>query len=99
MGLGRGDRVLVALPIVEVDAGVLFDGLDHRELLPVAKVDLMALIRDHQTSADLLGDGLHHVLDQLHHAMVVGISLIELDRGELRVVRGVHALRKMRPTS
>ena len=32
-----------------------------------------------------------HVLGQIHHAVIVGICLINLNGGELRIVSGVHA--------
>ena len=32
------------------------------------------------------------VLSQVHHAMVIGIGLIELHERELRIVAGIHAL-------
>ena len=33
-----------------------------------------------------------HILGDVHHALIVGVCLIQLDGGELRVVAGVHAL-------
>ena len=33
-----------------------------------------------------------HVLGDVHHALIVGVGLIQLDGGEFRVVTGVHAL-------
>ena len=40
----------------------------------------------------LLGGGGQQILEQVHHVVEVGIGLVELDGGELRVVFGVHAL-------
>ena len=34
----------------------------------------------------------YHVLGNIHHAVVIGVCLIQLDGGELRVMTGVHAL-------
>ena len=58
----------------------------------MAHVDLLALIRDDQTAADLEGQALVQLLDQVHHAVEIGEGLIQLNGGELRVVLGVHAL-------
>ena len=44
------------------------------------------------TAADLDGKALVQLLYQIHHAVEIGESLIQLDAGELRVVLGVHAL-------
>ena len=33
-----------------------------------------------------------HILGNVHHAVVIGVCLVQLDGGELRVVLGVHAL-------
>ena len=41
---------------------------------------------------DLLGGGGEQVLEQVHHVVEVGVGLVELHGGELRVVLGVHAL-------
>ena len=90
--LGSSDGILVGLPIVEVNAGILLDGLDHGQTLPVAHVDLLALVGDFQAATDLQGQALVHLLDQVHHAVEIGESLVQLDGGELRVMLGVHAL-------
>ena len=92
MLLGGGDGVLIGFPVVEINAGVLFDRLNHCQTLPVAHVDLLALIRDLQAAADLEGQALVHFLNQIHHAVEVGEGLIQLDGRELRVVLGVHTL-------
>ena len=90
--LGGGDGILVGLPVVEVYAGILLHGFHHGQALPVAHVDLLALIGDDHAAADLLGKALVQLLHQIHHAVEVGEGLIQLDAGELRVVLGVHAL-------
>ena len=58
----------------------------------MAHVDLLALIGDDHAAADLEGEALVQLLHQIHHAMEIGESLIQLNGGELRVVLGVHAL-------
>ena len=89
--LGGGDGFLVACKQIEVHAGILLYGLLHREALPGADVDRLSLEGDAQRSADLLRDRLHHFLDQVHHAVKIGVGLIELDGGEFGVVLRVHA--------
>ena len=86
------DGILVGLPVVEIHAGILLDRFDHGQALPVAHVDLLALIGDDHAAADLLSQTLVQLFDQVHHAVEVGEGLIQLDGGELGVVLGVHAL-------
>ena len=92
MRLGGSDGVRIGLPVVEVHTGILLHSLHHGQALPVAHIDLLALIRDDQTAADLEGKALVQLLYQIHHAMEIGKGLIQLDGGELRVMLGVHAL-------
>ena len=92
MLLGRGNGILVGLPVVEVHAGILLDSLDHSQALPVTHIDLLALIRDDHAAADLEGQALVQLLHQIHHAVEIGKGLIQLDAGEFGVVLGVHAL-------
>ena len=92
MLLGGSDGILVGFPIVEVNAGILLDGLDHRQAFPVTHIDLLALVGDLQAAADLEGQALVHLLDQIHHAVEVGECLVQLDGRELGVMLGIHAL-------
>ena len=92
MLLGRGNCILVGLPIVEVHAGILLDSLDHGQSLPVTYIDLLALIGNDHAAADLEGQALVQLLHQIHHTVEIGKGLIQLDAGELGVVLGVHAL-------
>ena len=92
VGFGAGDGVFVGLPVPEVHAGIFLYRIDHGQPFPVSQIDLMALIRHHQTAADLLGHLLHHLFHQVHHAVEIGIGLVDLDGGELRIVLGVHSL-------
>ena len=82
----------VGVHLVKVHAGVLLHRLDHGHALPMGQVDLLALIGDLQGAADLHGNGLHHILYQIHHAVVISIRLIQLDAGEFRIVGGIHTL-------
>ena len=56
------------------------------------QVDLLALPLHLIGAQDLLGGGGEQVLEQIHHAVEVGVGLVELHGGELGVVLGVHAL-------
>ena len=83
--------LLVVFPRIVVDAGILFDGLRHRHARPWAfHVDFLALILDLQRAADLLGHIDIHLFDEIHDLMIIRIRLIQLDRGEFRVVAGIH---------
>ena len=92
MLLGGGDGLLVRRNGGKVHAGVFLDGLDHGHPLPVAQVDVLALVGDLQGAADLHGHGLHHFFHQIHHAVEIGVGLVQLNGGKLRVVGGIHAL-------
>ena len=92
MLLGQRNGFLVGLDGVKVHAGILLDRFHHGHALPVGEIDFLALVGDLQGAADLLGNGLHHLFDEVHHAVVVGVGLVQFDGGELGVVLGVHAL-------
>ena len=79
--------------LVEVDAGLFLDGVDHGQAAEgLAEVDLGAVVGDGGGAADLLGQEAVHVLGQVHHAVVVGVGLVELHEGELGIVAGVKTL-------
>ena len=92
MLLGQSNRFLVGLDGVKVHAGILLDRFHHGHALPVGEIDFLALVGNLQGAADLLGNGLHHFFHQVHHAVVIGIGLVQFDGGELRVMLGVHTL-------
>ena len=82
----------VAGKLFKVDAGVLLDGFRHGQALEgFGEVHLHSLVgelrgpicRQRGISEDGLG--------AVHHAVVVGVCLIEFDGGEFRVVLRVHA--------
>ncbi len=54
--------------------------------------DLSAVVGDGGGTADFLGQEAVHFLGQVHHAVIIGVGLVELHEGELRVVTGVKAL-------
>ena len=56
------------------------------------QVDVLPLPLDLIGAQNLLGGGGQQVLEQVHHVVEIGVGLVELDGGELRVVLGVHAL-------
>jgi len=54
------------------------------------EVDRLALVGDGRAARHLLHDVGQQPLGQIHHAVVVDISLVKLDLGELRVVLEAH---------
>ena len=84
--------LFISSDLVKIDAGLFLDGVDHGQAAErLAQVDLGAVIGDGSGSADFLGQEAVHVLGQIHHAVVVGVGLIELHEGELGVMTGVKA--------
>ena len=63
-------------------------GAGHVDLLALEGDDLVALL----AAADLARDGLEQALGEALHALEVGVGAVGLHRGELGVVREVHAL-------
>ncbi len=85
--------LLLGEDLVEVDAGVALDGVDHGQPLKgLAEVDLGALVADGRLAADDLRQPAEHLLGKIHHPMVVGIGLIELHQRELGVMAGIQSL-------
>ena len=86
-------RCGVVRPLVVVGAAVLLYGLLHGVARPgCAHIYLCALVGYLRRAAHVLRYGAVHIFDEVHHALVVGIGLIHLHRGEFGVVEGVHAL-------
>jgi len=91
--LRRGDGLLIIGDGHEVHAQILLDGLGHGHAPEAGgEGDLMALPLHVVCAEDLLGGAGEKLLEEVHHVVEVGIGLIELDRGKLRVVAGIHAL-------
>ena len=87
---GAGGRVV--RPAFVVHARELFHRFLHGHARPfAAQVDDFALVRHVRGAADLVGHKLVKLLNEVHHAVVVGVGLIHLNRGELGVVARVHA--------
>ena len=79
--------------LVEIHAGILPDRFGHGETgKRLAKVHFDAVVDDLRGSQDFLRNIAIEILREVHHAMVIGIGLIELHEGELRIVPGVEAL-------
>ena len=92
-GSGCGHRLLVGADRHKVDAAVLLHRLVHGHTGPAGgQVDLLPLPLHLVGAQNLLGGGGQQVLKQVHHIVEVGIGLVELDGGKLRVMLGVHAL-------
>ena len=62
------------------------------------EIDIGALVMNPCTTAHLLAHLGNHRLRELHHSDVVGVGLIHLNRGELRVMAGAHSLVPEDPT-
>ena len=91
--LGGGYGLLVGGNGHKVDAAILLDGLVHRHTGPAGgQVDFFSLPLHLVSTQDLLGSGGKQILEQVHHVVEVGISLVQLDGSKLRVVLGVHPL-------
>ena len=81
------------LDLSKVNARILLDSVDHCESFKrLAEVDLILAVRNAGLSADLHCDVSEHILGKLHHAVIVGISLIKLHKCELGVMPCINAL-------
>ena len=79
--------------LVEVHTGVLLHGVHHGDPgKGLAQVHFDAVIHDLCGSQHFLGHIAEHVLGQVHHAVIIGIGLIQFHEGEFRIVAGVQAL-------
>src|SRR5215471_3918525 len=65
---------------------VLDNCLAHRETLTVSKIDLMVAEGGLCCSIYIPCDLLQHLLGELHEVAIVGVSLIELQHGEFRIM-------------
>ena len=91
--LGDGSGLLQGLNLVEVHARVLLHRVHHGDALKgLGQIHLHTLVGDGGGAQYLLGHVAVQVLGQLHHTVVVRVSLVQLHQGELRVVAGVKAL-------
>ena len=92
-GLAGGAGSRVVRPVGIIHARELLHRFLHGHARPLAaQVDDLALIGHVRGAADLVGHVFVELLDEVHHAVVVGVGLIHLHGGELGVVARVHAL-------
>ena len=91
--LCAGSCGCVISPAVVVNAGVLLNCVYHGEALPgLAYSYFLALIGNGICAAYIQGNCAVKLLDEIHHAEVIGICLVHFNGSELRVVGSVHAL-------
>ena len=77
----------------KIEPGIFFYRFHHGQSLPrTFEAYLLSLISYIKTSAYLLGSGGEKLLGDIHHIVIVGISLIKFYRRKLRVMTGVHSL-------
>ena len=84
---------LKSLYLTEVNAGVLLYCFDHgKSFKGLAEIDHVLAVGNAGSTAYLLRNVTEHILSEVHHTVVVGISLIELHECEFGVMTGVNAL-------
>ena len=84
---------LVSFNSVEINAGVFLNCIDHGDALErLGHINHSAVIADDRASADFLSQVAEHTLGQFHHALIVGVCLIQLHQGKFRVVTGINTL-------
>ena len=87
-----GPRLFQGMDLMEVHAAVLFHRVGHGDARKgLAEVDLGPVVGDDGGAQDLLRHVAVEVLGQVHHAVEVGIGLVQLHQGEFGVVLRVHA--------
>ncbi len=85
--------IFQCLDLIEIHTGVFADGIDHRHLRKrLAEIDHLIAIGDNGRAVHLLRDIAVHTLCQFHHAVVVGVCLIEFHQSELRIVLCIDSL-------
>ena len=85
-------RLLIRLYLAEIYSGILFDRIEHgNSLKRLVEVDNVAHVLDLGGADDLFCDVAVKVFGEIHHAVVVGIRLIQLHQCELGVMAGVDA--------
>ena len=91
--LAHGAGFLVAGPGGPVLAAGFLHRVGHGDALPGGlQVDYLTLVGHIGGAQGLHGHELVELLHHLHDFLVVGVGLVGLHAGELRVVGGVHAL-------
>ena len=78
---------------LDVHSGVLADGLkDRQTAVAAAEVNLVLADLHPGGAVDLAGNPAEHLLDEVHHPVIVLVGHIDFHTGELRVVGLVHTL-------
>ena len=76
---------------VKINAGVFLHGVNHGKALKgLTKVDLFSAVSDDGGAADFLCEEAEKVFCQIHHAVIIGIGLVELHQRKLRVMTGIN---------
>ena len=89
----RGTRLFERVDFVKVHAGILLDRVKHGNSgKRLAEVDFHAVIGNHGCAEHFLRDVAIKVFGQIHHAVIIGISLIEFHQRKFRAVAGVKTL-------
>ena len=88
-----GSCLFQGMDLVKVNAGIFLDGIHHSNSLErFAQIHLHAIVSDHSGSQNLLRHMAVQVLCQVHHSLVICVSLIQLHQRKFRVVSGIQAL-------
>ena len=78
---------------IEINTGIFLDTINHGNAFEwLAKVDLNAIVCDYRGTADGLCQMLKHALGEFHHPLVIGVCLVQLHQGKLRIMSGIYAL-------
>ena len=89
----EGSRLFQGLNLVKINARIFLNGIGHGKSSEWAfQVNRGSLIADMESPANLLHKIPEHGLGELHHPVVVGISLIEFHQGKLRIMTGIDSL-------
>ena len=92
-GVQAGARLLIRFPAVVIHPTGILYGLRHGHAPPRGlELDHLSLIGHTGGAAHRPGHVGVKFFDHFHHVVVVGVCLVGLHAGELRVVRSVHAL-------
>ena len=90
---GNSLCLVVAVYLVEVDARILFHRVKHTySLKRLAEIHLDPVVGYHGSSQNLFCHITVQILGKLHDSMIIGIRLIQLHKGKLRVVPGINSL-------
>ena len=84
---------LCSLNLLKINPCVLLNGINHGQPLKgLSKVNLHLSIGNKSSPTYLLGYMAEHVLRQIHHAVIIRVSLVKLHQGKLRIMSGIQPL-------